>query len=165
MIMHKSGLRVKERGLFGKVKMDFMGGTVDVLPYAKMAVALLEKDERVSAKALAKTFKERGGKNVLKRDNPFDLDFHRVNALIERMINWLQFVHRLEQAKDPDVVAARPLVRIKVDAAPCERTLAMDGKIMPASDVPLLPYPECPLGRCLISIRTLGKRDIEKLAD
>ncbi|MFG5384505.1 hypothetical protein [Yoonia sp. R2-816] len=145
--------------------MNIGGCTVDVMPYAKMVTAHLEKDERISARALAKFFKRLDGQPAHSFENHFKLHHHRVNALMDRMGDWIRFDIRIKQACCRNDLTTNPHVLIFVNEAPCERTRAMDCKIMPAAEVPLLPFPECPLGRCRIRTYVLSEQDVASLTD
>lgn len=151
--------------MFGKVEMSIGGFTIDVVPYAKMATVHLEKDERIGARALAKFFKKLDGRPAHSFENHFKLHHRRVNALMDRMCDWIRFDIRIKQACGRDDCTTNPHVLIVVNEAPCERTRAMDCKIMPAAEVPLLPFPECPLGRCEIRTYLLSEQDIAALTD
>lgn len=151
--------------MFGKVKMNIDGLIVDVMPYAKMATAYLEEGEKISARELANFFKKLNGQRVIGFENNFKLHNHRLSALTDRMRDWILFDTHIKQACRRNDFSTNPHVLIFVYEAPCERTRAMDCKIMRAAEVPLLPFPECPLGKCRIRTYILTEQDVADLTD
>lgn len=141
------------------------GHQIDVLEMVRLAVGSLEPGETVDVEDVAKFYLElrkRQNTRVLKRENPFQLDYRRVDLLVMRVSHLVHMAGRIQEIRADFPERGKAYAFIDITHTPCEETNKFHGRLMSPDEVPLLPLPQCPLGPCLIDILVFSQRQAAK---
>lgn len=148
-----------------KVKVElFDGRKVDLVPTAKEVLALPDCTLTMPPIELAEWAKYSfNGKRIRKKDVPPKHDWKHLQVCARRVGLWANGIMRIEQIKDPDIVALRPFCQLKIGERACQHAQNVSQEHWKNKAIQRIPLKTCPLEQtCHCNWVTLSKRDVER---
>lgn len=89
----------------------------------------------------------------------------KIIAMCEKAFGWAKSEYRISQIRDEDLKKMRPKVCLMIDLGCCSAAEKMRQSFIDHADLVRLPLAACDRDRCTCQYSTLGRREIDRLAN